>query len=508
MPMPVNIRSFITKHLDSLIAAIAGFFVVNIFTRYAGVGISPDSIMYLSTARNLNAHHGLIFFSGKPIVAFPVFFPIFLAIVQFITHTDVLALASTLTGLMFASVIFLSGVVMEGFTYPSKLYKWFILIALVLSPSLLEIYSMLWSETLFMVLMLLFFIAYKNYLDTHSIKALLWVSAIAAIACITRYAAITLVLTGGLLLLCDKQLNIRKKISHIFLFGGISVSLLIVNIIRNSLVTHTGTGPRYKSVTSLSQNMHYTGTVFCDWFTLTEKQYGWAIIITALLVLAFSGIFLYNTLVRKARFTTYENIIITYFIACSLFMILWATVNKFETLNNRLLSALFIPFLLGCTYWLPMVLKYSRSRFRLIAITLATCVGLIFIYNEYNIDYQRYYDQGDYGVPGFTDDSWNKSPLVATLKKPNLFKAGYPIYNNLCEGFYFFTGKGSEYIPNIDSAKQIKKFYAQKHFYIVYFDQLPDKALFTLKQVQQQRPLKTIFQCPDGGIYEYNEKKK
>jgi hypothetical protein len=501
-------RTFLIKHLDSLIAAIAGFFVVNIYMRYAGVGISPDSIMYLSTARNLNHHMGLNYFGNKPIVAFPVFFPVFLAAVQFITQTDPLILAPALTGTLFALVIFLAGYIMEGFTFPSKIYKWLVLIAIVLSPSLLEIYSMLWSETLFIVWTMVFIIAYRHYSKSHSINALVLLAFITALACITRYAAITLVGTGGLLLLFDADLKPRKKLGHILLFGTISVSLLIANLVRNALVTHTGTGPRYKSLTSLGENMHYVGTVFCDWFTLTEKQYGWGAIITALLVIGFIIAFLYNAFRNRKMYGTYENIALAFFIVYALFMIISATVSRYERLNNRLLSPLFIPFLLGCTYWLPAVLKYTRSKFRLILISLATCVGLVFIYNEYNIDGVRYYDQGDYGVPGFTDDSWNKSPLVAELKKPGLFKPGYPIYNNLCEGFYFFTGKGSEYIPNIDSAKQIKKFYAQKHFYIVYFDLVPDKALFSLKQVQQQRPLKPIFTCPDGSIYEYDEKEK
>jgi len=506
--MPINFRTFAVKHLDALIAAIAGFFVVNLYMRYAGIGISPDSIMYMSTARNLNAHHTLHFFGDKPIVAFPVFFPIFLATIQFITHTDPLILGPALDGILFAVLIFLCGVIMEGFTYPSKLYKWLALAAIAISPSLLEVYTMLWSETLFIVFTLVFFILYKNYLKSYNISALLWLAAVTALACDTRYAAITLVGTGGMLMLFDGNLKPRKKTGHILLFGTVSISLLIINIIRNSLVTHTGTGPRYKSLTSLTQNMHYIGTVFCDWFTLTEKQYGWAVIITALLIVGFITVFLYNAFINKARFGSYENIIIAFFIAYGLFMLLWATINRFETLNNRLLSPLFIPFLLGCTYWLTIVLKSKTIKYRLPLIAISACIALLFIYREYQTDYQRYDDEGEYGVPGYTDDSWNKSPLVAELKKPDLFKPGYPIYNNLCEGFYFFTGKGSEYIPNIDSAKQVQKFYAQKRFYIVYFNQFPDKALFTLKQVEQQRPLNPIFVCPDGGIYEYDETEK
>ena len=507
--MPQNaVRTFIIKHLDALIAAVAGFFIVNLYMHYAGIGISPDSIMYMSTARNLNAHQGLNYFGGKPIVAFPVFYPIFLAVVQFITHTDPLVLGPALDGTLFGLLIFLTGVIIEGFNFPTKLYKWFILAILALSPSLLEVYTMLWSETLFILLTLVFFMVYYNYARQHTTRALLWVAGVTAIACITRYAAITLVGTGGMLLLFDMRLHPRKKLWHIVLFGGISISLLVANLVRNSFVTHTGTGPRYKSLTSLVDNMHYFGTVMCDWFTLTPAQYNYAAGITALLIASFGFAFLYYAFRKKNDYGTYENIVTAFFIVYGLFMIISATISRYERINNRLLSPLFIPFLLGCTYWITNNLRNKKLSLRPLYIALACFIGIVFVYREYATDYQRYDDQGDYGVPGYTDDSWNKSPLVGELKKPGLFKPGYTIYNNVCEGFYFFTGKGSEYIPHIDSVKQVKKFYAQKKFYVVYFNLLPDTALFSVKQIQQKRPLKTIFTCPDGGIYEYNQETK
>src|ERR1700761_7057815 len=200
MAAGLTIRNFTIRHLDALIAAIAGFVMVHIYTKYSGVGISPDSIMYMSTARNLNNGLCYLYFGLKPIVAFPVFYPTFLAIAQFITRTDPLTLGPTLDGLLFATLIFLSGVIMERFASPSKWYKWFVLLALVLSPSLLEIYTMLWSETLFMVWMLIFILAYHHYAQSHSVKALIILSIITALALITRYAGITLVGTGGMLL--------------------------------------------------------------------------------------------------------------------------------------------------------------------------------------------------------------------------------------------------------------------------------------------------------------------
>jgi hypothetical protein len=504
MPTNLNLRNFTIRHLDALIAAMAGFIMVHLYTKYSGAGISPDSIMYMSTARNLNDHLGYTYFGGKPIVAFPVFYPTFLAIAQFITRTDPLILAPYINGLLLATLVFLSGLIMERFT--SKWYKWFILLAIVLSPSLLEIYSFLWSETLFMVWMLIFIIACHHYGQVHTTKALVTLAIVTALALITRYAGITLVGTGGLLLICDRELALRKKIKHIVLFGIISISLLIANLVRNAMVTHTGTGPRYKSLTSLSENMHYFGTVMCDWFTLSEKQYGLAFTITLLLILAFITAFLLNTFRNKSMYNSYENIIIAFFIVYALFMIISATISRYERINNRLLSALFIPFLLGCTYWIPIALKKAAPKFRLPLAVVALLVGVVFITGERSKDMQRYDDESEYGVPGYADDSWNKSALIYTLRtRPHIFEPAYPIYNNACEGFYFFTGRGSQYIPKTTVPADIKKFYALKHFYLVYFDQLPDTALLSLKDIQQHKKLTTIFHSADGGMYECNE---
>src|ERR1700742_5387898 len=96
-------------NLDSLIAALIGFWVIYIFTKYSGVGISPDSIMYASTATNIQAHGTIITFNKGPLVFFPVFYPFFLAIIQFITRVDPIEAGMWINATLFAAVIFTSG---------------------------------------------------------------------------------------------------------------------------------------------------------------------------------------------------------------------------------------------------------------------------------------------------------------------------------------------------------------------------------------------------------------
>ena len=505
MPQGSKFNTFIKSHLDSLLAAIVGFCLVQVYTAYSGIGISPDSIMYMSTARSLNALQGFNFWGHQPIVLFPVFFPTFLAIVQFITHTDPLILGPVLDGCLFGLLIFLTGLTIERYTCPSKIYKWLVLIALALSPGLLEIYTMLWSETLFMVWVLVFILAYHNYVQKRSIQSLLIVVLVTALACITRYVAFTLVCTGGMLLLFDQALSVKKKIGHILLFGFGSITLLATNLIRNALVSNTSTGTRYKSLTSLGENMHYCGTVLCDWLTLGQRQYNLATTLTGVIVLTFVAVFLYHAFVKKSKYNTYENITIAFFVVYALFMLIWASISRFERINNRLLSPLFIPLILGGSYWIPDVVKLVRGRFKIPAITLSIAIGLLFIYGEVKNDLQRYDDENDYGIPGYTDDSWNKSALISFMKaNPGLFKPGYPVYNNAVEAFYFFTLKPSEYIPKKADGLKLNKLYSQKHFYVVSFDLLPDTALTSIASINQHKPLKTLFHNADGGIYEYN----
>jgi len=116
---------------------------------------------------------------------------------MFITRLDVIVCAPVLNGLMFSVAIFLSGVIMERFIRRSRWYKIIMLIAITTSPALIEIYSMLWSETLFVILSLSFFFSLHRYYRNYSLRSLLVPAVMAAIAFDTRYAGITFVAYGG-----------------------------------------------------------------------------------------------------------------------------------------------------------------------------------------------------------------------------------------------------------------------------------------------------------------------
>jgi hypothetical protein len=461
--------------------------------------------MYASTATNIQAHGSLLTFNKNPITFFPVFYPFFLAIIQFVTRVDPIKAGAMINASLFALVVFTSGWIMEKFVVHSRIYKWLILVAIILSPALLEIYSFLWSETLFIFEILLFIVAYWRYMHTHTIKWLLLVGIITGISCITRYVGVTIVATGGLLLLLDTELTVKKKITHILYYGITSVTLLATNLIMNKLTTGLSTGTREPSVTSLWENLHYTGTVINDWGALSNRMDSFATLIAAVVLLALIAVLLWKT--YKRRINSYENIVIAFAVVYGLFIVIWASISRFERINSRLLSPMFVPLLIACTCWVPDVLITIKSKARYVLSGVAILLMVAFEYATYQVDWQRYDDEMDYGVPGYSDDSWNKSEFVVYLKQhKNIFKPGVPIYSDADEAVYLFTGMSSTLIPHKFFNTDVQKFYTQKRFYLVWFNGLSNPELLSLPDIMKNKKLVKIGSAKEGEIYYCDEK--
>src|SRR5258708_4032999 len=143
--MKLNGRSLLLSgDYDAVPAAIAGFILIQVLCAYGGIGVSPDSVVYISTAQNIRDHGVINDFTNMPVMDFPAFYPIFLSGMLFLTGSKVLSFGPILDGLLLATLIGLCGWIMNRFTAVSRTYKALLLVFIVLSPCLLEVYSMVW----------------------------------------------------------------------------------------------------------------------------------------------------------------------------------------------------------------------------------------------------------------------------------------------------------------------------------------------------------------------------
>lgn len=490
------------KHGDSLAASLIGFLIIYFFTRHGGIGISPDSIAYTSTARNLTAGKGFLIFGDYPLVDFPVFYPLFLSIVMFATGLDVIQCAPILNGLMFGAVIFLSGIIMERFIRRSKWYKIILLLAIATSPALIEIYSMLWSETLFILFTLLFYLSLHRYYRSHSLRSLLLPAIVVAIAFDTRYAGITLIATGEILLFLDKQLKWKDKVKHLLVFGAVGCSLVSINLIHNAFITGLLTGKRQKGITPLSDNIAYSGSVLSDWTSLWSGSHLFFIIVGIAIIALFIWLFLKN-LKKRVDYHSYENIIIAFFIVYVSFIILSSTISRYERINNRLLSAAFLPFLWGITYKIPAWIRALKKRQHKWGVGLIFIAIAVAVYsNYYAINADNYSFMHESGIPGYAEDTWRQSPTIRFLQKNRIyFNPDSVLYSNHNQAVYFYTNYAVDAVPERAYKEDVKMFREDSPLLLIWFYNDPNPDILSLKEIKRTKKLKILHSFDDGTIF-------
>jgi hypothetical protein len=490
------------RNIDSLIFSALGFYFITLLTRHSGIGLSPDSVIYLSVARNFRAGNGLIQFDRIPLADFPAFYPIVLGCLSFILQLDPLVFSPVFNALLFAGLIYLAGSIMNGFRTLSHWYKFVVLSIIVLSPALLEIYPMLWSETLFILLILIFFIASRVYFLNHKNSALAIMALVAGIASITRYAGITLIGTGCLLILFDAKFLLIKRIRPLMIFGLISSTPLFLNLLRNRTLFGYSTGMRQKGTTPLIDNLYFFGSVICDWLPLPKERHVLSVLVCVACIILLAVLF-YLAVAKIKNSISFEELALAFSMVYILFIILSATISRYQQLNSRLLSPVFIPLVWALSYRLPGIVSKISSGLKWVGFGAAAIFVLAFQYNQFQADYETYDGVRDAGVPGYTEDPFPQSEIVQYIIKNNPnFKKGYTIYSNAADAFYLFTSKPADVLPQIAFPRILNQFYTEKHFYLIWFNEIVDPDQPMLKDILDHKKMVPVATLTDGSVWE------
>ncbi|HEY6899069.1 MAG TPA: hypothetical protein VI233_00440 [Puia sp.] len=493
---------------DALLAAIAGFILIQLLCGFGGIGVSPDSVVYLSTAQNIHDHALINDFTNQPVMDFPAFYPIVLSGVLFLTgDASALSFGPVLDGLLFGLLIWLCGWMMDRFSVAIRWYKWPILLFIVLSPCLLEIYTMIWSETLFLLLSVLFMIACHRYFRTHSIGSLVLIGVIAGLSCVTRYAGVAVVAMGGLLMLCDGRLRWGwRKTGHMALYGVLSLSFLALNLYRNYMLTRTLTGYREKGLTPFLTNLHDFGSVFCDWLPFFNERYGAAVFVALVFLVLITGIFV-RRLVRRTGFFSYDTIAISLFVVYGGFILYTATVSRFQQLDSRLLSPLFLPWLWGSTIWIPGVLRRAASMWKTLGAGLTAAAAACFLWGEIKAWRENWEGIHYAGIPGYTETQWLKSQTLAYVREhKERFQRPGTVYSNASEGLWFLAGgMKSDLMPHRDFPEDIAYLYRSKYFVVIWFNDADNSDLITIDDIKANKHLVEELDFNDGAIYFFKD---
>ncbi len=498
--------NLIKSNIDSLVAALLGTVIIISLTQHSGLGISPDSIYYMSAADSFLAGKGFYQFDNKPFVMFPVFYPFVLSGLKWL-FGNYLQITPYYNALLFGITIFFSGAMLEK-TNHVKWVKWIVLLLITLSPSLLEIYTMLWSETLFVTEIVIFIWLCKKYFETYQLKHLLIIAAVSAIVANTRLAGISVIATGGILILMSHDLQWSKKLKHAFVYGFVSISLFVINLIRNATLSHTLTGNRQKGVTPFLENLKYYGLVISDWLPFSSWTSLFPVLLGGLFLLIIGGIFMYRFL-RKIEHNSYEKIAATFTLMYSAFMLIVATISRFETINNRLLSPFYIPFLFTISFYIVGMLKLGFSntvKFVLkVTMLLLSFVAILTYAKRYTA---TYHENNQGGIGGYTDDDWRVSSGLLNHLKSNsgLFKTNQTIYSNAAHAVYLYTQQHIQILPERKYPQLVSEFNENPSPILIWFSNEDNPEVLTMEEVQKTKKLQIICKFNDGVIYQCTSK--
>jgi hypothetical protein len=220
--------------LATLVGAVLAVSAVLYLTR-GGAGAGGDSVHYLMGADNLLAGQGYARTTGDGgtdlITGFPPFYSTVLAILGF-SGLPLADVARWLNSLLLGANL----VLMSTLVYRATRVSWLSVLSagsIVLSAQILELHSWIMTEGLYIFLSLITLLALTEHLVSGRLRTLLVAAVAAALAGLTRYVGLSLVLTGSLAIILLGTAAWRARIAQAILFGSVGMAPMLGWLIRN-----------------------------------------------------------------------------------------------------------------------------------------------------------------------------------------------------------------------------------------------------------------------------------
>lgn len=491
---------FFKTHWDALLASVFAFLWIGFYTAHGGIGISPDSVAYLSAANHFSASFQFTDYNNLPLVNFPLGYPLLLGLVKLFFSTEVIEAAPILNSILLAAVLYTSSYLLHLAKIKHAFFRLLILCFILSSPGILEVYTMLWSETVFVLIVLFYIAAFHQYLLTEKTNWLLIAATLAAVACTVRYIGITLLLTGGLSILFYFQLNWRTKLKHIGLLALVGCSLPLLNIIRNKLLSETLAGVRQSSLKTVQTNLHDLLNVLGYWFPNSDNDSSTTIILIGLVLIVMVISMLMYRLIQQQYFASIHTLLSLFILVYGGFLLFIASVSRFETLSSRLLIPLFIPLVLliaYCFYKLIITFNRYKKAFIIFVFSVWYTIGANHHYQTHLFNWEGI---GYAGIPGYTDDLWTSSPLLQFMKSHhNNYQA--PIYSNANDAVFFLANIKASPLPHKDLPQEIQPFLQQQNIFLVWFEYGKNSDLIDDVFIQTHFKQVKEWQFKDGSIF-------
>ena len=219
-----------------IMIALAGAAHLWLRTGEYGLGLTNDSLHYLAAAESIADGNGLKDATGGPFLLFPPLYPLVLAGISWL-GVEPVAAARLVNIAAFGLMTLLVGLWLRRRVKYGVIAGAGALTVMAASP-LVNTASYLWTETLFVLLVLLSLLQLEAFLKQPERKLPLAAAAICAgLAAVTRYMGVAAIITGVLLILVIAKLPARVRLAYAAAYGAAASVPLSAYMARNYAVS-------------------------------------------------------------------------------------------------------------------------------------------------------------------------------------------------------------------------------------------------------------------------------
>lgn len=508
----VDLSSLILIIFYITIGLLAVIGIITIFTSTAvyGLGITSDSVNYLGTAENLLAGKGYISYDGTPYVHWPPLLPSLMAIPS-LSGIEPYTAARFINAFSFGGIIFLSGIL-----FNRRIKSFWLTIAgtlaVLLSTALLKDCTYLWSEPVFILLIMMFVYCVTLYLEKDRLRFLVLAAVFAALSCLQRYAGLTAIAAGGILtLFFNRNIPLYTRLKRSFLFGLIAVLPLCLWILRNRLVSSTNIGYQFGLWPDLFAWIVITPLEnITPWLVTRALRLPVRLTIIGILlaVLIAAEILRRHKMFRQSPDTKIVRVCVVFSLVYAVFVITAALVVA--EANERVWSPLFVFLILLMLVGIDAVAglldrflkKPSASN-----ILVSGIIGLWLFFYCLPLFQQTASFYHKYGVPGVNSSLWRNAPLANWLENHRLDGM---FFSNAPDTLYFLHRINAELTPDKKDDITVfrKKLSTQKTNYLIWysmdyyrFSRFSRTRMCDLKDLSLTSQLEPVILLCDGGVF-------
>ena len=511
-----------------LIVLVALLGAAHILIRTSTYGASLDyAFNYLSAAESLAAGEGLLSPGGGPMVIFAPFFAMAMAFLSLFGLEPVDG-GRFLNATAFGLLILASGLWLSRHL-ESRPIALGVAVAVMAALPLTHFASTLISEPLFTLFTLLALMPLESFLNRRSGAPALVLSAVfAALAALTRYIGVTLIISGVLMLLSRRNVPVRQRLKQALAFGAISSLPLATAMARNQLASGTLFGIRTEAAgqgpsgQSLFDSLGQIVEVFQQWadpLFLIHWQLQHSPWLIACLLLLLAALLLVTP--RPSRASSVFWIFALMYLAI---IAVVAPLTVGQEIDSRYLVPIYVPLLFVAAFWLDALLhgkpsgRMSAVRWALVALALVGGAWHIGVSVQQNLRLTAEALESGYIGKSLNTAYWEDSELVAYVRANPVSGRYYSNDPNVLRWNAGVPGTLVTWVPVprrnpgnmcrrwFERAVLDSRQYGEPEEHVVWVSgREPGEITCTLFDMEAPLPLEPVAELADGAIFRVND---